>query len=65
MTEEERQKTILELEKAVCKSIPKREPAIKRCECCGDPLVGGECRDHPSYMRMHRAALNKIRKQYD
>ena len=64
MTEEERQKTIMELERAVCKPIPKREPKVKKCECCGEPLVDGECLDHPSYMRMHRAALRKIREQY-
>ena len=65
MTEEERQKTIMELERAVCKPIPKRKSAIKKCECCGEPLVDGECRDHASYVRMHQQALDKMRKQYD
>jgi hypothetical protein len=65
MTEEERQKTILELERAVCKPIPKREPKVNKCECCGEPLVDGKCLDHASYVRMHQQYLNKMREQYD
>ena len=65
MTEEERQKTILELESAILKPIPERKPKIKKCECCGEPLVDGECLDHPSYVRMHQQALDKMRKHYD
>ena len=62
MTEEERQRTILELEAAICKPIPKRKQAAE-CECCGEPLIEGSCRDHASYMRSHQAALNTIREQ--
>lgn len=61
MTEEERQKTILELERAVCKPIPKRR--VAKCECCGEPLIKGSCPDHASYMRSHQVALNTIREQ--
>lgn len=62
MTEEERQKTILELESAICKPISERKP---KCEVCGEPLQNGKCRDHASYVRMHQQALDKMRKQYD
>jgi len=69
MTEEERQKTIMELEKAVCKPIPERRPrketAVEKCECCGEPLTDGKCRDHASHQRRHQQALDRMRKQYD
>ena len=64
MTEEERQKTILELETAICKPVFKPRPEPK-CECCGEPLIRGRCPDHASYMRSHQAALNIIRGQYE
>ena len=62
MTEEERQRTILELEAAVCKPAPKKQ--VAKCECCGEPLIEGSCPDHASYMRSHQAALETLRKQY-
>ena len=61
MTEEERQQTIMELEREVCKPIPKRR--VAKCECCGEPLIKGSCPDHASYMRSHQAALNTLREQ--
>ncbi len=64
MTEEERQRTILELESAIGKPPPSRKPRVEECECCGQPLINGECEDHPSYVRMHQQALDKIRRQY-
>jgi len=63
MTEEERQQTIMELERAVCKPIPKRR--VAKCECCGEPLIEGSCPDHASYMRSHQAALDILSKQYE
>ena len=62
MTEEERQRTILEREAAICKPLPKKRQVAK-CECCGEPLIKGSYPEHASYMRNHQAALNTIREQ--
>ena len=55
MTEEERQKTILELEQ--------QKP--KECEVCGNKLIKGECEDHPTHIRMHYQYLMRMRKNYE
>jgi len=72
MTEEERQKTILELERATCRFPSTAEDLglqqhmnEPKCECCGEPLIEGRCPDHASYMRSHQAALNTMRAQYE
>ena len=76
MTEEERMKTILELERQVCKFPTKpeelevkkpkvREVEADECEVCGDTLEDGECYAHPQYVRMHRRALNNNRETYE
>ena len=44
MTEEERQKTILELEQEVLGYKSKSQPRV--CEVCGNKLIKGECEDH-------------------
>tara|TARA_Y100000593_G_scaffold74515_1_gene137217 strand:- start:695 stop:889 length:195 start_codon:yes stop_codon:yes gene_type:complete len=64
MTEEERQKTILELEQQVFSSKPKIKRKNK-CEVCGGKLENGECLDHPVYVRMHHDYLMKTRKNYE
>ena len=64
MTEEERKKTILELEREVLNPPP--EPKNKsKCEVCGEPLVKGGCSDHPTYVRLHQQYLNTMRKKYE
>ena len=72
MTEEERQKTILELERANCKFPSTAEDLglqqhmnEPKCECCGEPLIEGSCPDHATYMRSHQVALNTMRDQYE
>ena len=62
MTEEERQKTILELEQQVLKPKVCEKP---KCEVCGDQLINGECVDHPVHIRMHHHYLMRMRKQYE
>jgi uncharacterized protein (DUF983 family) len=62
MTEEERQKTILELEQQVFGSKIKKP---KECEVCGNKLIKGECEDHPTHIRMHHQYLMRMRKQYE
>ena len=64
MTEEERQKTILELEQEVFGRKPKPSRIIKKCEVCGEKLVKGECQDHPEYLRMQHRVLIQLRKKY-
>ena len=60
MTEEERQKTILELEQQV---LGVKKP--KECEVCGNKLIKGECEDHPTHIRMHYQYLMRMRKNYE
>jgi len=60
MTEEERQKTILELEQ----EITRHDTPSKECEVCGNKLVKDECEDHPVHIRMHQRALEGIKKKY-
>jgi uncharacterized protein (DUF983 family) len=62
MTEEERQKTILELERQVFGDKIKKR---KECEVCGNKLIKGECEDHPTHIRMHHQYLMRMRKQYE
>jgi hypothetical protein len=68
MTEEERQKTILELERANCKFPSTAEDLglqqhmnEPKCEVCDMELIDGECEAHPQYMRMHRRAIRQLR----
>tara|TARA_Y100001938_G_scaffold120882_1_gene168009 strand:+ start:348 stop:563 length:216 start_codon:yes stop_codon:yes gene_type:complete len=71
MTEEERQKTILELEQQVLGHKPwNQKPKLKtkkkgKCEVCGEELVDGDCPEHPVYIRMHEAYLKTMRKKYE
>tara|TARA_Y100000310_G_C20276929_1_gene620720 strand:- start:124 stop:366 length:243 start_codon:yes stop_codon:yes gene_type:complete len=80
MTEEEKQKTILELEQEVCGSKLKliKKPTLQEklerqskakkkrmCEVCGEKLTNGDCSEHPSYIRMHHNYLQRMRKQYE
>ena len=71
MTEEERQKTILELEQEVLGHKPYGiKPKLKTkkkgdCEVCGVRLVDGDCPEHPVYIRMHHHYLQRMRKQYE
>ena len=62
MTEEERQKTILELEQQV---FDTKLNEIKKCEVCGDELINGDCPEHPSHIRMHHQYLMRMRKIND
>jgi hypothetical protein len=70
MTEEERKKTILELEQQVCK-FPTKPENLKldepdeECEICQMKLINGECEAHPNYMRMHQRAMVGIRRNYE
>jgi hypothetical protein len=52
MTEEERQKTILELEQQV---FGVKKP--KECEVCGNKLIKGECEDHPIDKNLSKKCL--------
>ena len=71
MTEEERQKTILELEQQVLGHKPwNQQPKLKtkkkgKCEVCGEELVDGDCPEHPVHIRMHEAYLKTMRKKYE
>ena len=63
MTEEKRQKTILELEQEVLGYKSKSQPRV--CEVCGNKLIKGECEDHPIHIRMHHNYLMRVRKNYE
>jgi len=72
MTEEERQRTIRELEEQVLgdKSYnakqnkrPKKNKKEK-CEVCGDELINGDCPEHAVHIRMHHNYLMRMRDQY-
>jgi hypothetical protein len=78
MTEEERNITILELERANCKFPSTAEDLglqhyrethhstdlnEPKCEICDMELIDGECEAHPQHMRMHRRAIRQIRNQ--
>jgi len=75
MTEEERQKTILELEQEVLgNKIPynvklhkqlnlkKKKIKVEKCEVCGGELIEGDCPEHGIHLRMHHNYLMKMRK---
>ena len=62
MTEEERQKTILELEQQV---FGNELDKAKECEVCGNKLIKGQCEDHATHIRMHHQYLTRMRKQYE
>lgn len=63
MTEEERQKIILELEQEVLGHKPwNQSPKLKtkkkgNCEVCKEKLVDGDCPEHPPHIRMHQRSL--------
>ena len=71
MTEEERQKTILELEQQVLGDKPwnveisKRTKKTGKCEVCDAELINGDCPEHPVHIRMHEAYLKTMRKKYE
>tara|TARA_Y100001938_G_C7768589_1_gene272114 strand:+ start:90 stop:302 length:213 start_codon:yes stop_codon:yes gene_type:complete len=66
MTEEERQKTILEFEQEVLghkpwNQKPKTKKKEKKCEVCGNELINGDCPEHPVHIRMHHNYLMRMR----
>jgi hypothetical protein len=69
MTEEERQKTILELEQQVLGDKPwSKKPKTKKkakCEVCGGKLINGDCPEHAVHIRMHHQYLKRVRSQYE
>ena len=71
MTEEERQKIILELEEEVLGHKPwdvklnKRTKKKGKCEICDGKLINGDCPEHAVHIRMHERALKDIQKQYE
>lgn len=71
MTEEERQKTILELEQEVLGHKPwdtklnKRTKKKGKCEVCGVKLINGDCSEHAVHIRMHHQYLERVRSQYE
>jgi hypothetical protein len=68
MTEEERLRIIRELEDEVLSSKPPFATARlskAKCEVCDSGLIGGECREHPSYLRAHVVSMNRIESQYE
>tara|TARA_R110002074_G_scaffold280270_1_gene451681 strand:- start:660 stop:875 length:216 start_codon:yes stop_codon:yes gene_type:complete len=70
MTEEERQKIILELEQEVLGYKPwntklnKRTKKKGKCEVCGGKLINGDCPEHPVHIRMHHNYLQRVSRQY-
>ena len=71
MTEEERQKTILELEREVLGYKPwnskqnKQNRKKAKCEVCGGELINGDCPEHAVHIRMHHQYLQRVRNQYE
>jgi len=61
MTDEEKQRVILELEREIPKSRAEREP---KCEVCGNKFVKGDCPEHPVHIRMHHNYLQRVSRQY-
>ena len=72
MTEEERQRTIRELEEQVLGDKPynvKQNKRLKKnkkekCEVCGGELINGHCPEHAIHIRMHHNYLMRMRDQY-
>ena len=72
MTEEERQRTIRELEEQVLGDKPHNAKQSKRlkknkkekCEVCGGELINGDCPEHAVHIRMHPNYLMRMRDQY-
>lgn len=74
MTEEERQKIILELEQEVLEDRPPYDVKLhkrlkqnknKKCEVCNGELINGDCPEHAIHIRMHHNSLSRIRQQYE
>ena len=72
MTEEERQRTIRELEEQVFSDKPYNIEPNKRlkknkkekCEVCGGELINGDCPEHAVHIRMHHNYLMRMREQH-
>jgi hypothetical protein len=72
MTEEERQRTIRELEEQVLGDKPynvKQNKRLKKnkkekCEVCGGELINGDCPEHAIHIRMHHNYLMRMREQH-
>ncbi len=72
MTEEERQRTIRELEEQVLGDKPynvKQNKRLKKnkkekCEVCGGELINGDCPEHAVHIRMHHNYLMRMREQH-
>ena len=71
MTEEERQKTILELEREVLDYKPwnskqnKQNRKKAKCKVCGSELINGDCPEHAVHIRMHHQYLQRVRNQHE
>ena len=73
MTEEERQRTIRELEEQVLGKKPynvKQNKRLKKnkkekCEVCGGELINGDCPEHAVHIRMHHNYLMRMRNKYE
>ena len=74
MTEEEKQKIILELEQEVLGSntpynvklhkqlnLKKKKNKVEKCEICGGELINGDCPEHAIHIRMHHNYLMRMR----
>tara|TARA_R100000152_G_C6581373_1_gene45101 strand:+ start:212 stop:451 length:240 start_codon:yes stop_codon:yes gene_type:complete len=75
MTEEERQRTIRELEEQVLgnktpynvklnKQLNLKKNKAEKCEVCGGELINGDCPEHAVHIRMHHNYLMRMRDQY-
>ena len=77
MTEEERQRTIRELEEQVLGdktpynvklnkqlNLKKKKNKAEKCEVCGGELINGDCPEHAVHIRMHHNYLMRMRYQY-
>ena len=69
MTEEERQKTILEIEQEVLGYKPwnaklnKRTKKKGKCEVCDGELINGDCPEHAVHIRMHHNYITRMRER--
>lgn len=74
MTEEEKQKIILELEQEVLGdkipydvklhkklNLKKKKNKAEKCEICGGGLINGDCPEHAVHIRMHHNYLMRMR----
>tara|TARA_R100000278_G_C5350316_1_gene121591 strand:- start:209 stop:445 length:237 start_codon:yes stop_codon:yes gene_type:complete len=74
LTEEEKQKVILELEQEVLGdkipygvklhsqlNLKKKKIKPEKCEICGGELIEGDCPEHAIHLRMHHNYLMRMR----